>query len=286
MSRIAKADINKALSLAAKTIVDAGGSDGRTSRAELKAKLATLPASQKKLVDIFFKFVDARDFKAGAQVTATDVSKAVAYAKEHMVAKYDLDNNGLSKTEISKMSLTGKLAVDLARELKSAGPVTAMPVAELGKALKAAAKDIYFMSESDYSPEPINGKPASGTAINDANLRAAFGDSMVEFFKGDDDVTSLKTMGFEIRSPAESKAFLADLQTVSEDDDSARKTAAGFKALRGLLEQNLTDVTVIKVGPKGANGRLETDKGLYAYLVIGKAADGQLAGMTFGSVET
>lgn len=43
MPRIAKADVNKALSLAAKTIIDTGGPDGRTSRAELKAKLATLP---------------------------------------------------------------------------------------------------------------------------------------------------------------------------------------------------------------------------------------------------
>ena len=119
MSRIAKADVNRALQLAAKAIVDAGGADGRTSRAEMKARLEKLPPSQRPLVDIFFKFIDNRDFKAGAQVTAKDVNRAVEYAKSHMVAKYDLNTNGLSKDEISKMSLTGKRAVDLAKALKT-----------------------------------------------------------------------------------------------------------------------------------------------------------------------
>ena len=127
MPRIAKADVNKALSLAAKTIIDTGGPDGRTSRAELKAKLATLPKEQRALVDVFFKFIDHRDFKKGAQVTKADVERAVAYAKKTMVAKYDLNGNGLSAAEIQKMSLTGKLAVDLAKALKKAviddGPI-------------------------------------------------------------------------------------------------------------------------------------------------------------------
>ena len=35
-----------------------------------------------------------------------------------MIDKYDLNQNGLSEQEISKMSLTGKLAVALARILK------------------------------------------------------------------------------------------------------------------------------------------------------------------------
>ena len=122
MARIAKADVNRALEQAAKTIISAGGSDGRISRAEVKARLPELKGPEKKLVDMFFRFMDHRDFKLGAQVTPADVKKAVAYAKEHMVAKYDLDNNGLSTDEISKMSLTGKRAVDLAKALKESAP--------------------------------------------------------------------------------------------------------------------------------------------------------------------
>jgi hypothetical protein len=142
MSRIAKADVNNALMVAANSLIDAGGKDGRTSRAEVKAKLATLPPEQKKLVDIFYKFIDHRDFKSGAQVTPKDINRAVEYAKKHMVAKYDLNNNGLSAEEISKMSLTGKRAVDLSRALKAAavdtGPVTA---ADLPKSAIKAATD-------------------------------------------------------------------------------------------------------------------------------------------------
>jgi hypothetical protein len=41
-----------------------------------------------------------------------------------MIAKYDLDHNGLSAAEVKKMSLTGKLAVTLATELKAAAAKT------------------------------------------------------------------------------------------------------------------------------------------------------------------
>jgi hypothetical protein len=129
MPRIAKADVNRALETAAKTLIRIGGDDGRISRAEVKNALATdrVPRNQVGLVDIFFKFVDNRDFKAGAQVTPTDVKRAVEYAKKHMVAKYDLNSNGLSKDEIKDMSLTGKRAVDLARVLKEgAAPAPAL----------------------------------------------------------------------------------------------------------------------------------------------------------------
>ena len=132
MSRIAKADVNKALDTVARTLIKIGGEDGRVSRAEVKNALATdrVPRKQAALVDIFFKFVDNRDFREGAQVTQKDISRAVAYAKEHMVAKYDLNENGLSKEEIKGMSLTGKRAVDLARELKTAAAGGAVAVTE------------------------------------------------------------------------------------------------------------------------------------------------------------
>ncbi|MBS1149019.1 MAG: Nuclease inhibitor-like protein [Myxococcaceae bacterium] len=128
MARIAKADVNRALETAAKTLIKIGGADGKISRAEVKNALATdrVPRRQAPLVDIFFKFVDNRDFRAGAQVTASDVKRAVEYAKKSMVAKYDLDNNGLSNDEVAKMSLTGKRAVDLAKALKDSAP----PLAE------------------------------------------------------------------------------------------------------------------------------------------------------------
>ncbi|MBI3180532.1 MAG: hypothetical protein HYZ28_00055 [Myxococcales bacterium] len=121
MARIAKADVNRALEMAAKTLVRIGGDDGRISRTEVKNALATdrVPRRLHSLVDIFFRFVDHRDWRAGAQVTPGDIKRAVDYAKKHMIAKYDLNDNGLSKDEIANMSLTGKRAVDVARALKS-----------------------------------------------------------------------------------------------------------------------------------------------------------------------
>ena len=124
MSRIAKNDVNRALEMAANRIKDAGGADGRVSRAEMTTALKGLTGTEKKLADVFFKFIDHRDFKSGAQVTSKDVDRAVKYAKTTMIAKYDLDNNGLSAAEVKKMSLTGKLAVTLATELKAAAAKT------------------------------------------------------------------------------------------------------------------------------------------------------------------
>ncbi len=120
MPRIAKAEVNRALELAAMRIKDAGGSDGRVSRAEMTKALKGLTGTEKTLTDVFFKFIDHRDFKKGATVTSADITRAVTYAKSTMIAKYDLNENGLSATEVKKMSLTGKLAVSLAKELKAA----------------------------------------------------------------------------------------------------------------------------------------------------------------------
>jgi hypothetical protein len=125
MARIAKAEVNRALDHVARQLKVAGGEDGRVSRADVKKALPTLTVAEKKLADIFFKFIDHRDFKAGAQVTSKDIDKAVAYAKKTLVAKYDLNTNGLSKSEISEMSITGQRAVDLAKALKAAGAAAA-----------------------------------------------------------------------------------------------------------------------------------------------------------------
>lgn len=136
MSRISKADVNNALDLAGRRIIDAGGADSRVSRADVQKALSTLEGTEKALVDVFFKFMDHRDHRAGATITATDVNRAVAYAKEKLIAKYDLNNNGLSKSEISQMSFTGQLAVELSQALKAtvvpapSDPVVPGPVAE------------------------------------------------------------------------------------------------------------------------------------------------------------
>ncbi len=118
MARIAKSDVHAALRRAADHMIQAGGPDGIISRKDIKEKLTGLKGVERRLVDIFFRFIDYRDAGKGARVTAGDVEEALAYAKERMIDKYDLNQNGLSEEEIIRMSLTGRLAVALARILK------------------------------------------------------------------------------------------------------------------------------------------------------------------------
>jgi len=148
MPRIAKSDIHAVLQRAAHHIEDAARPDGRVSRRDIKDKLQTLEGTEKSLVDIFFRFIDHRDAAPGAQVTKADIDKAVEYAKEKMVDKYDLNHNGLSQDEIARMSTTGKLAVRLARELKAAS--TAKPPTDPATTLEP---DQWGMIELSSLPE-------------------------------------------------------------------------------------------------------------------------------------
>lgn len=285
MPRIAKADVNKALSLAAKTIIEAGGADGRTSRAEIKAKLAELPRQQRALTDIFFRFIDNRDFKAGAQVTAKDVTRAVTYAKEHMVAKYDLNSNGLSKDEIAKMSLTGKRAVDLAKALKGAvvdeggGKLTS---SKLGTEIAKYSKDASYMSEGDYNPEFFAQPFPAGHDLTGHNVMTALNGPLTKLFEARD----LSAFTFEQYSAKDAKAFIKDLSALPEDGDAFyTKSAKAFGEITKLLGDNLTDVKVFKIGPKDGN-KLGSDMGLYAQVVVGRTSDGKVAGIILGDVET
>ena len=124
MPRIAKSDVYAALDRAASIIRSADrGNDGIVSRADIKAKLATMEdGTEKKLVDIFYKFADHRDYRKYARLTGGDIEKTLTYSFKELVADYDVNNNGLSKAEIAKMSTTAKLAVELAKALKESTP--------------------------------------------------------------------------------------------------------------------------------------------------------------------
>ncbi len=121
MSRIAKTDVHAALTRAAEIIrASDTNKNGRYSRAEVKAQLASMPeGTEKALVDIFYKFADHRDHKAYAKLTEKDLAKTLEYSFNTLVNAYDKNNNGLSKAEIARMSTTAQLAVKLSQELKA-----------------------------------------------------------------------------------------------------------------------------------------------------------------------
>jgi hypothetical protein len=118
MANISRTSIHQALDRAAKTILSAAGPDGRASRTDMTRKLKELTGTEKALVDTFYKFIDHRDAGSGAAVTKTDVTKALALAKQKLIDAYDLDKNGLSPDEVAKMSKVGQLASQIAQIYK------------------------------------------------------------------------------------------------------------------------------------------------------------------------
>jgi hypothetical protein len=67
---------------------------------------------------------------------------------------------------------------------------------------------------------------------------------------------------------------------------TAAKSAKAFAGINALLEDNLTDLRVLKYGPADSSGKLASDNGLCADVVVGKSKDGKVAGVLIGSVAT
>jgi len=111
--RVSKEKVNGAFFQAGQQIKAAAGPDRKTTRRELDAQTAGLSAPQRALASSFFEVVTHR--QQGRPVNASAVDQAVAYAAEHLVGAYDLNDNGLSASEIAQMSKTGKLAVTVAQ---------------------------------------------------------------------------------------------------------------------------------------------------------------------------
>jgi hypothetical protein len=290
MARIAKSNAEQVLDRIAQNLKAAAGEDGITSRADVKKALENVESSvEKALTHRFFNFIDHRDFRPGARVTARDIDRAIEYAKEHLFAKYDVNHNGYSKSEIAKMSRIGQLTIELVCELKGiAKPSLPTPTSELGKAIAKAAKDTYYVSESDSQPVFVS-------ADFDAN-RAITGEAVSEVLR------EHLEKSFDIRNPAdfaeitfeafsaqESRDFLPGLAERMPDpeDEYYRKNAEGFARIKAVFDEHITDVHVFKFGPKDEEtGELATDRGAYQYLVVGRTQDNKLAGISFESVET
>lgn len=287
MSRIAKADVSAALDRAAKNITDAAGRDGVVSRKDIKTKLETLTGTEKQLTDRFFRFIDHRDYKTGARITKSDVDRALTYAKQHLLEKYDVNNNGFSKSEIAKMSVTGQLSVALAAEAKGVTLDPTTSTSALGDKFTVAAKDTYFLSESDSQPAFIQHSYAKTKAITGDDVMTAFSSELKKAF--DENDRDLSKYIATVKSGTEAQAFLTDLATWDPaTDDGYKDMAAGFARIKGVFDQNLTDVSVVRVGPRDDSDptKMGEDDGAYQYLVLGRTADNKLAGVIFESVET
>jgi hypothetical protein len=256
MSRIAKGDVYAALERVAQSLVQAGGEDGRISRADVKSHLEGLQGTERALTDIFFRFVDHRDHVPGATVTSRDIEKAVEYAKEKLVTKYDLNNNGLSKSEVAEMSTTGKLAVQLSRELKFGDVQPAGNGALLAKTLESKADGLLYISESDY---PYKGVHLPGAAGEDGSF---------------DSAKFLKALGLPADKEIYSIESTEEFFELYQDPDGYGydpAEVAKYKELQSMMGSELTDLQFIQLdGDEEVEGRV---------FIVGAAKDGSIVGL-------
>ncbi|MCB9638394.1 MAG: hypothetical protein H6727_05720 [Myxococcales bacterium] len=256
MTRVAKSDVHAALARVAQQIVDAGGADGRVSRADMQAKLEGLQGTERALADMFFRFIDHRDHVSGSSVTERDVKAALEYAKEKMIDKYDLNNNGLSKSEISQMSRTGKLAVQLAQELKAVKD-TPLSGEAMAKKFETMASGLYHISESDSAYSAFHlAKPAEGTSTLDA-IRASL------------------NLPADVELYEDHAGTYFDYNIYESGLDAG--DAAKFQALRSAMEAGLTNLTVVEMGEQVVEGKM---------FLVGTAPDGSIVGLSADRVWT
>ncbi|TNE45264.1 MAG: hypothetical protein EP343_26990 [Deltaproteobacteria bacterium] len=257
MSRIAKADVHASLERIAQTIIQAGGEDGRISRADMAAQLETMDGTERALANMFFRFIDHRDYKPGATVTAKDVNRAVEYAKEKLIDKYDLNNNGLSKSEISEMSRTGQLAVQLAKEIKTVDEVGPSSGEALSKQFEMIADGLLYISEGDYPYEAFTLPKTDSGEHTVESFREGLGlDADVEI---------------SMSGAADVDEFFALYQDAVDGYGYDEAEVQQYKDLETAMKGNLTDLKMVHVG-----GDAVVEGQVY---IVGTAPDGTLAGL-------
>jgi len=131
------------------------------------------------------------------------------------------------------------------------------PKPNLSEEIKRAAEGLWYISETDAEIFPFTGSKADSATKE--NL--------------------LKQIGKPSETPVEERGFDEMFARFIKIEDwfgeEEKATAERFGALKGLLENNLTDLKVFKVG------RIELD--IY---FIGIDAEGNLAGIQTKAVET
>lgn len=132
-----------------------------------------------------------------------------------------------------------------------------VPKVNLSEQIKTAASGLWYMSETDAEIIPFTGSKAD--SVTKENLLNQIG-------KPPD--TPVEERDFE-----EIFARLTKLEDWFGDEEKA--TAAKFAALKELLETNLTDLKVFKVG------QIQLD-----VYFVGLGKDGNLAGIQTKAVET
>lgn len=141
-------------------------------------------------------------------------------------------------------------------------------------ALEAAVDGVYYLSESDYPWVVV--AFADGAPVTEANVKALIADVYVPHDGG----PTLEERAIEVRTLAQ----LLDPLTVPQDwwTDENVMMAAQYQPIRDVLEDNLTNIQVFRLG------KLYGDilMGAIDVYVLGETVDGDIVGMWTVAVET
>ncbi|MBX2873557.1 MAG: nuclease A inhibitor family protein [Saprospiraceae bacterium] len=270
MARLSKQHVYAALDRAAKNILDARGDDPFVSRKDIRLKLNTLSGVEQQLTSIFYRFMDHRDHKPGARITEADVTDTLAYAKEKLIDKYDVNNNGLSKAEIAEMSLTARLAVRLARMMQEDQAASDdQSTAKILEGLKALGEGLYFpawANEADAFLQVFH-QEAELDSLTRESFRDALGLSLVDRAEA----------VYFFQQGVEELAWIFE----NYEDFEAEADQEKFQTLLDFMIANLRDITHIIVGEDGLRSDSE-----YPVYLVGLTPDGDIAGFETTTVWT
>jgi hypothetical protein len=267
MARLAKQKVHAALEKAAQNILDAAGDDPIVSRKDIRRKLNELEGTEQLLTSIFYRFMDHRDAKPGARITKKDIDGTLAYAKEKLVDAYDKNNNGLSASEIAKMSLTARLAVRYAKLQDQASEE--MTTDKLQNSLEELGKDLYFPAWANES------------------------DAYLSVFRQDADLQELTQENFSTALGLDSSNNEEAIQLWHQgrleyqwifdlyEDYEQLAALESFKTLHTFMEAQLSHITHIVVGLDGARPDSE-----YPVYFVGLTPTGDILGFQTTTIWT
>lgn len=283
MTTIATSAVHAALARAAEHLLSAAGPDGIVSRKDVRSKLLSLNGTERDLCDMLYRYIDARDAARSARVTKSDIDAELARIKTELVDRYDLDKNGLSEDEVARMSDLGKLAVTLARTLKTAtapaaaapapAAATAAPKAEptgltgeaLAQKIAELAKGLYL---DDFGSE-------GGMGFSPFHAAAKLSELTPDTFRATLGLTDGPKQKIEKFEPGD--RCLGRLVDVAEWED---RRGQGDEVVR-FMKANLRDISAVVLGPYDPEQGAE-----YPVYIVGIDAAGDLVGLKSAVVWT
>ncbi len=270
MSRLSKSHVHAALDRAARNILSAAGDDPFVSRRDIRMRLNLLSGVERRLTDVFYRFMDYRDSKPGARITKKDIDETLQYAKEKLVDAYDLNNNGLSKSEIEAMSLTGKLAVRFAKILKEAAVDESIEdLDDLVRVLRELGEGLYFPGYSNEGDGELT------LFLVETDLEELTPETFAATLNLDQDDPNTRLYIFE-QGRHEYEALFEIYEDMASDSEQAQ-----FKVLHEFMTRNLRQITHIIVGDYP-----ERDDSVYPVYFVGLTKEGHIAGFESSVVWT